>query len=221
MRNIRILLFFFTLSFLGGCATLKLAYTDNNDGKRTVMSSNISLFSAKSYNFDIAMGARVSEKDTIMAVLITCDKDSDHGIFNKGNRLMIKLEGGEIISLSNVYEKEFEEKSQVVNTTDRVNSYGYEYFYSPYDDAVYLSPYEVTTFVPRTYVRRTHNSYALYLISKKQINDICQKGVIKLRVEIEDKDIDMPYPEHAPAIFSELYTFISPIITNGIARSEF
>jgi len=78
----RIILFSLFLAIATSCSSaLKLAYNSNEDGKRTLMTSNRKLFSAQSYNFDIAMGARVSAKDTILAILVTSDKDTDHGIF--------------------------------------------------------------------------------------------------------------------------------------------
>lgn len=217
----KIILFSLVLVITSCSSALKIAYNSHEDGKRTVMTSNVKLFNSQSYKFDIAMGARVSKEDTILAVLVTSDKDSDHGIFDKGNRLLIRFEGGEMIALSNLYDKEFEENTETVHTTNKVTSYGYEYVYSPYFDAISVAPYEISTFVPSSYVRRTHYSYALYLLSKKQIEDICHKKVIKLRIEIEDKDLDMPNPENASAIFSELHAFLLPNILNDVKRSEF
>lgn len=204
----------FTVS---SCSPLRIIMNRTNKGERTILTSNLRLFSYNGGTISAALGTRIRQpKDTLLAVLITCDADSDHGIFDKDDRLLMRLTDGSQISLTNLYDKEFETETTTNTTQDRVTSYGYDYTYSPWTGGVYVYPYEVSTFIPRTYTTKTSYSYALYLIPKQDLKDIIDKGVTKLRVEIENKELDMPNPNAAKQVFANL----KACLYNGIHNRD-
>jgi len=166
------------------------------------------------------MGAKISGKDTVLAFVLTCDADSDHGIFDEGNKFMFRLSDGSEISLSNLYDKEYEKDEGTSVSQQYQTDYGYSYSYSPWTDDIYISPFEVTRLVPRINHYKTTKSYALYLVTPKQLTDIITKGVKKVRVEIEDKDIDMTDTENVAPLISQLYECLKGGLSKEL-RSEF
>lgn len=201
------------------CAPLRIVYNSaDKTGARKMLTSSVDLFDS----FSMAMGVKVSKKDTLLSVLVTSDKNSDHGIFDLNDRLMIRLGDGSEIVLKNVYDKKYkkEQETRVTEEPDIIRP-GYEYYYSPWTDAIYVTPFIARRMVPRVYNITITKSYAMYFISKKQINDIMSKGITKLRIEIEDADCDMPDPEQATAKFTDVYTFLHEAAKNGVKRSEF
>lgn len=207
---------------LAGCSPLRIVLnTKSPEGIRTVLTSNIHLFSYEFNSLDAALGARISQKDTVLAILLTSDQNSDHGIFDKDDRLLIRFADQSEMSLTNVYDREFETETTTTQTQERVSAVGYDYVYSPWADAVFIAPYEVSAFVPRTYVRRTTNSYALYFVTRQQLADITGKEIVKLRVEIENDELDMPNPSSATTVFKDLYAFLNENIRKQHERKVF
>lgn len=201
-----------------GCAPLRIVMNSaDKQGRRTLCTSDIPLFS----EFSIAMGARVAPKDTTLAILITSDKNSDHGIFDMNDRLMFRLGDDSEVILTNMYDHQYEKNTETGTTTDTYYRNTFAYAYSPWADAVFVEPVTVRTMVPRTYSYTTTKSYALYLITKQQVQDIINKGVVKLRVEIEDADCDMPNPSDARDIIAKIYPFLHEASKAGVKRSEF
>lgn len=174
--------------------------TTNKQGQRTVLTPSKHLFKT----FSVALGARIHQKDTVLAVLVTSNMDSSHGIFDKDDRLLMNLGDGSKVAIFNVYDKEYDKEKETVETTENVRSFGYAYTYSPYTDQVYVHPYEVNHFIPRTYTRTVTYSYALYLIPKDRLNAICDSGVTDLRIEVENYYYDMGNTKRVQKIFSDL-----------------
>ncbi|MCQ2185594.1 MAG: hypothetical protein MJY92_02570 [Bacteroidales bacterium] len=190
------------------CSPLHVAMNSTDKkGVRTVCTSDIDLFGS----FEIALGYKAEKTDTLMGILITCLKNSDHGVFQKDDLLRLRLTDGSEIELANLYEREFDKDVSTEYRDDIYYQNRIAYAYSPYYDAVYLTPVTVRTWVPRVYTRTTTKSFALYFVTKQQLMDIMQKGVVKCRVEIEDEDCDMPYPERFAARISELYAFLMQV----------
>lgn len=211
------------LSFiLASCSTpLKISMNRTTaEGDRYVVTSDQRLFHAAKGNMDIAMGTKISGKDTVLAFVLTCDADSDHGIFDEGNKFMFRLSDGSEISLSNLYDKEYEKDEGTSVSQQYQTDYGYSYSYSPWTDDIYISPFEVTRLVPRINHYKTTKSYALYLVTPKQLTDIITKGVKKVRVEIENKDIDMTDTENVAPLISKLYECLKGGLSKEL-RSEF
>jgi len=222
MKKICLLIPFISI-ILTSCGTpLKIVMNRTTpEGERFVVTSDQHLFHAGKGNMDLALGAKIVGKDTVLAFVITCDADSGHGIFDKGNKLMFRLSDNSEISLSNLYDKEYEEHEDTSVSQQYQTDYGYSYSYSPWTDDIYISPFEVTRLVPRINHYKTTNSYALYLVTKQQLNDIISKGVKKLRVEIEDKDLDMTDTEGVAPLISNMYACLKDGIANPVSRSKF
>lgn len=193
--------------------------TRDADGSRIVTTSDSRLFG----DVEIALGAQVkNKKDTVLAVLATYDGRSDHGVFSVGDKMVFRLSDQSVISLTNVYDKEYEKSTETFTTNDRVSSYGYAYAYDPYMMGVYVTPYEVSSFIPRVHTTTTTKSFALYLISKKDLTDIITKGIIKMRVEIENDELDLVSgTERVTAILAEQYACLKDGLRKEHKRRNF
>lgn len=201
-----------------GCSPLRIAMDSRTkEGARIVYTTDKSL----SAQMDIALGAKVDEKDTSLAIILTCNKFTDHGIFDKGDKMMFRLSDQSVIELTNIYHKEFERETSTRQTQERVNSYGLAYAYDPFTDGVYLTPYEVTSFIPRARVDVTTKSYALYFISESQIQRIIDKGVIKMRIEIEDSELDWTSTGGISELFAQMKDCLYERISKPHVRSKF
>lgn len=203
---------------LSGCGGLRIVMnTHDSDGSRTVLTSDKHLFNT----FDMALGAKIAKRDTVLGIMITSDRDADHSVFVKGDKMLFKLADESVITLENVYEKGYEKETVTGQTTVPVDNYGYAYSYSPVLDDIYVTPYSISTFVPRTFVRTTTRSYAIYLVSKKQLHDIMEKGVIKIRIEMEDSDQDMKSTSGVSQMVSDLYECLKEGIAKAPSHAEF
>lgn len=203
---------------LTACSPLRIAMNSKSpEGIRTVLTSNLHLFG----DFDVALGASIEPSDTVLGILVTCTRSSDHGLFDKGDRMKIRLSDGSVTELENIYHKEFDREVQTFNTVDRVSQYGMSYVYDPIYDAVWVSPVEVSRMVPSLHTTTVSNSYALYLISRPQLADIISKGVVNLRIEIEDDECDMKNTSGLSGQMSDMYDCLKEGIVNGVRRTKF
>ena len=201
-----------------GCSPLKIVMNSKNEqGDRIVLTSDQRMFKDVSF----ALGAKVSAKDTVLAVLVTYDGNSDHGVFDKDDRMLIRLSDQKTITLVNIYHKEFEEETVTSTSTRRVSDLGFAYSYDPYTDDIYVTPYEVSRFIPQVNTSHITKSYALYFISKTDLDAIIGTGVIKLRVELESSELDMPNTSGVADTFSRMRDCLYQCIRDGITRTEF
>lgn len=203
-------------ALFSACSSLKIAInTVDNDGKHTICTSDISLFG----HFDIAMGMQVSEKDTLMGIVVTCDKNSDHGVFQKGERLMIRFVDGSEMALTNVYDREFDKETTTQEGYESEMETRLAYAYSPWTGNIYLAPVTYHALVPYSYTSTVTKSYALYLVTRQQMHEMLTKQAIKVRVEIESADCDMPHPENFNSRITKLHEFL--LLSRMMQRSEF
>lgn len=194
-----------TLVLCSACSTLSIEMnTIENDGKHTICTSDIPLFG----NFEIAMGMQTSGKDTIMGLVVTCDKLSNHGVFAKGEQLMIRFEDGQEIKLTNIYDREYDKEVKEEKVYENRVDTRLAYTYSPWTDQIYVEPVIYNTLIPHTYVNTLTKSFALYLVSHKQMHDIITKNAVKVRIEIEDDDCDMRNPANFSPRIKKLYDFL-------------
>lgn len=200
---------------LSSCAPLRVVSNTEKNGVHEICTSDLHLFD----QFEMAMGMRIEKRDTILALLITCDKDSDHGVFDKDDRLLVRFTDGEEMSLKNIYNKEYHKETRTNYTEDTYLEDRWVYSYSPYTDSIYLTPVTFRTFVPRTYTTTLSHSYALYPITREQYRKLSGKGIAKLRIEIDSADCDMSAPENFSAVIKELHDFI--VNVSPIERKKF
>jgi len=193
----------------------------DSDGARYLLTSDQYLFRGDDGSIDIALGEKYIGKDTIMAFLITYDANSGHGVFNKGNKLMFRLGDKSEIALSNVYDKEYEEKEET-QVNDRIHTdVAWSYSYSPWTDEIYVTPYEVTRVIPQVRRYKISNSYGLYLVSKSQLNSLMTKGITKIRVETENSDMDMTDTEGVSQMIVEMYKCLQSSVLASLNRTAF
>lgn len=200
---------------LSACAPLRVISNTEKNGVHEICTSDIHLFD----RFDMAMGMRIEKRDTVLAILITCDKDSDHGVFDKNDRVLIRFADGEEMTLKNIYNKEYHQETRTNYTTDTYYDDRLVYSYNPYTDKVYLTPVTFRTFVPRKFTTTSTLSYALYPITKRQYKSLSEKEIAKVRIEIENSDCDMPSPREFGSVIKELHDFI--VTVKPYERSKF
>lgn len=205
---------------MSSCGVVSLTMNSTSpEGDRTLLTSDSHLFG----NVNVALGAKIKgQKDTVLAVLVTYDGRSNHGVFETGDKMMIRLKDDSVITLLNIYDREFEKNTETYTTEERVSRFGYAYTYDPLTMDIYVTPYEASSFVPRTHTSTVTESYALYLITKRQLQDIIGKGVVKLRVEIEDDELDMTSgTDRVAEIFAAEYDCLKEGFKNPRMRKEF
>lgn len=204
------------------CSPLKIAMNQTgSDGSRYIVTTNQHLFSAGKGSIEIALGTKISGRDTILGFIITCDANVGHGVFNQGNKLMFRLADNSEISLTNLYDKEYEESEQTSVSNDYRQQYGWAYAYDPWTDGIYVTPYEVTRVIPHVNTYKVTNSYALYLVTKPQLKDLTSKGIRKIRVEIEDSDLDTQDTEGVSEMFKQMYDCLRSAVDTQVVRTEF
>lgn len=201
---------------LAACSPLSIVLnTVDSKGVQTVCTSDISLFS----HFKIAMGYQISHQDTIMGFYVTCDKCSDHGVFEKGEKLRIRFDDGKEISLSNIYDRKFDKEVVEGETMEEKLNTDLVYSYSPWSGRLHVTPVTYSTFIPHHYTNTVTRSFALYLVNREQLHDILSKNAVKVRIEIEDADCDMPTPSNFCPRVTKLYDYL--MMATPMKRSEF
>lgn len=205
------------------CSTLRIVMnTTGSNGERTILTSDQHLFNYSEGELTAALGCRIQAKDTVLALLITSDANTGHGIFSKGDKVKVRFSDNSEISLTNIYDKEFESHTETGVTEHLKTDFGYAYSYDPYFGDIYVTPYQISRMVPQAYSRKVSKSYALYLLNRKEITSLMTSPVIKLRVEIEDADLDMPDTQGVNSLFTALMGCLKEEgIDKKFERSEF
>lgn len=207
-------------ALFSSCGVVKVAMdTRDKDGSRVVLTSDKHIFN----HIDVALGAKIkNQKDTVMAVLVTYDGKSNHGVFAVGSQMKFRLSDDSVITLSNIYDREYEKNTETYTTNELVTEYGYAYAYDPFDLDVYVAPYEASAFVPRVRTSTSTLSYGLFLITKKQLQDIIGKGAVKLRIETDSEELDLVSgAERISAVFAEQYACLKENFGDPHHRSSF
>lgn len=196
-----------------GCNPLRVVLDNVRQGNREVLTSTKKIASTRlSGNVSVALGARFNEKDTVMAVLAVSTADTDHSVFKKDGQMMFRLTDGTTVTLKNIYENEFEDKSETRVTNTPRTDFGYAYTYSPWTDGFYVVPYEINTMVTQVHNYKEKNSYALYLISKPELDGIISKGISKIRIETESEDVDSDDYQALTQLFRDMYNCLMPVV---------
>lgn len=191
--------------FASSCGIPSVVLDTTYKGSRIVLTNNINLFAFDGGTMTAALGAKISGRDTVLAVMVTYNGDTKQGIFDKEDCIRVRLANGEEFSSRNLYDKEFEHSESVQTTSTPVNDWGYAYAYSPYMDDIYLRPVTVTRWVPQVYTVKESISTGLYPITKKQLFDLMKVGVEKFRIESAIGDADMPDPSGLSETFADIY----------------
>lgn len=167
------------------CSPLKIALNKtDSEGVRTIVTSRQDLFSI----YEMALGVRISEADTIMGIIVSAESNKLNGIFNQDDHLYITLSDGSKITLRNILNSDaFEVRKET--KTDYSNP-GWTYTYGPWGRRYFIHPYTASSYFANTYEITVADSYALYLISYEDMVRIITVGVEKLSIEA-DNDTDV------------------------------
>ena len=188
---------------LMGCQTLTIAINKtNSDGVRTVATTSKHLYQ----NFDVTLCVRLAPNDTIMGVLITAEAKRLNGIFDTDDRLLMQLNDGSEIVLTNVLDRESYELRNETHTSYNYVNRGWNYAYGPWIDPLFITPYDATVCFENTYQTTVADSYALYLITYDEMMRIINLGVRRLRIEVDDDAPEMRNPGKVQGLFKEMFT---------------
>lgn len=174
------------------CSSVKIAIdTTSSEGERKVVTSQYPIIKFGDGKIALGLGLKYSKKDTVMAVVASCDATTKFGVFNRGGLMKFRFKDNSEITLSNILDKKMEVHRETQVSEHYETSYGYAYSYRPYGVRGYVHPYQVTTMVPEYSTTQKTTSYALYLIDLQQLIDITEKDIVKFRIETESDDHDL------------------------------
>lgn len=182
----RKLLFVGALALMAmACSPLKIALNKtDSEGVRTVVTSNQNLFGI----YEMALGVRISETDTIMGIIVSAESNKMHSLFEQDDHLYITLSDGSKITLRNILDSDAVEVRKETKTD--YSNHGWAYAYGPFGRRYFIHPFAASSYFANTYEVTVTDSYALYLITYDEMVRIITKGVEKLSIEA-DNDTDV------------------------------
>ncbi len=212
MKTMKKFLFVGAVTFLAmACAPLKIAMNKtDSEGVRTIVTSTQHLFG----NYDIALGIRISDADTIMGVIIEAESNKMEGIFDQDDHLYLVLNDGSKITLRNVLDKDAVEVRKETKTSYDYGNPGWSYAYGPWGRSYFIRPYAATTYFAHTYETTVSNSQALYLITYDEIVRIITKGVKKLSIEADNDTEEMFNTGGLQDLFTSLFRCLGEGVKN-------
>jgi len=190
--------------FMTSCNTLRIATDTITHGERVIVTTDQDIFNYDEATISLALGEKINGRDTLMGLLIVFDSDINKPVFNVGDKMVFTLADNKTITLTNLYDKEFESETTTSVTERPVSSFDYYYTYDPIYGGVYLTPATVTRFVPEVTVRTTRRSYALYPISKSELMSIINKGVTNIMVESDYSDMTTQSSENVSLLLADM-----------------
>jgi len=210
----KITLFLIAALALVSCGTPKIAMDTSIKGDRVLLTSDTKVARLNEGRITFALGAKLSKKDTIVALLVTCDADTGHGVFDRDDRIMFKYSDGSEVYLKNMYDREYESSQETHVSGTPVTTSGLYYAYGPWATGYWLYPGTVTAWVPQVYTTKTTNSYGLYPITKNDIKRAMGKEVVKLRIETNVGDVDIDDPKDIAALMKDLFQCLAEAAQN-------
>jgi len=193
---------------MASCNSLRIAVDTTAHGERTILTSEETLFYHEDATISAALGENINGNDTLMGILIVFDSDINRPIFNVGDKMVFIFGDNTKITLKNLYNKEFESETTTTVTDRPVTSPEFYYCYDPVFDGVYVTPATVTRFVPEVVVRNIRRSYALYPISKPELQKIIDKGVAGVMIESDYCDMKTTHTENFSQLFAEMWSLL-------------
>lgn len=194
--------------FVTSCNSLRIAVDTTAHGERMIVTSDADLFNFENATISAALGENINGRDTLMGILVVFDSDINKPIFNVGDKMVFTLCDNTSVTLTNLYDKEFESETKTTVTDRPITTTDFYYCYDPVVDGVYLAPGTVTRFVPEVNVRNIRRSYALYPISKPELQDIINKGVASIMVESDFADMKSTHTEEFSQLFAEMWALL-------------
>ena len=191
------------------CNPLKVALNKtDSEGVRTIVTSAQHFFN----DYDVALGVRVSNADTIMGIVVSASSSKLEGIFDQDDHLYFTLNDGSKVTLRNIYNKDAIEVRKETKT-DYTNP-GWSYAYGPWGRRYFISPYAASSYFSQTYETTVVDSYALYLITYDEITRIINIGVQKLSIEADSNTDEMMNPSGLQILFRDMLQCLASGVRN-------
>jgi len=208
----KICLLLAAIAMMTSCDTIRIVVnSSNNKGERQVMTSSPFLYRVDGHEVSLAMAAKMTTKDTIAALVVTCDAPVKLPLFVSGQKMKFHLNSGDSITLTNILHLEYESTVDTTEYTYYSTSYQ-RYYYSDLAicDADYVYVYdgycvgEFNSWVSGMRLKRANNSYAIYPITHSQLCKIVNTGVDDIQMDTNVKDLNMYYTGHVAELMKNL-----------------
>lgn len=209
VKTIKSIITIFAITiFMTSCDTLRIAVDSTTRGERVIVTTDEFLFNFEDATITAALGEKINGRDTLMGMLVVFDSDINEPVFKVGDKMVFTLYDNTTVTLTNLYDKEFESETTTNVNNRPVSSFDYYYCYDPVVDGVYVTPVQVTRFVPEVTVRNIRRSYALYPISKIELQNIINKGVNSVMIQSGYADMKTTHAEDFSQLFADMWSLL-------------
>lgn len=191
------------------CNPLKVALNKtDSEGVRTIVTTSQHFFN----DYDVALGVRVSNADTIMGIVVSASSSKLEGIFDQDDHLYFTLNDGSKVTLRNILDRDAIEVRKETKT-DYTNP-GWSYAYGPWGRRYFISPYAASSYFSQTYETTVVDSYALYLITYEEMARIINIGVKTLSIEADNNTEEMINPSGLQTLFKDMLQCLASGVRN-------
>lgn len=207
----KILLFSALALVAMACNPLKVALNKtDSEGVRTIVTSSQHFFN----DYDVALGVRVSNADTIMGIVVSASSSKLEGIFDQDDHLYFTLNDGSKVTLRNILDRDATEVRKETKTDYNYANPGFTYAYGPWGRRYFISPYAASSYFSQTYETTVVDSYALYLITYEEMARIINIGVKTLSIEADNNTEEMINPSGLQTLFKDMLQCLASGIRN-------
>lgn len=207
----KILLFSALALVAMACNPLKVALNKtDSEGVRTIVTSAQHFFN----DYDVALGVRVSNADTIMGIVVSASSSKLEGIFDQDDHLYFTLNDGSKVTLRNILDRDAIEIRKETKTDYNYADPGFSYAYGPWGRRYFISPYAASSYFSQTYETTVVDSYALYLITYEEMARIINIGVKTLSIEADNNTEEMINPSGLQTLFKDMLQCLASGVRN-------
>lgn len=193
------------------CNPLKVALNKtDSEGVRTIVTSAQHFFN----DYDVALGVRVSNADTIMGIVVSTSSNKLEGIFDQDDHLYFTLNDGSKVTLRNILDRDAIEVRKETKTDYNYANPGFSYAYGPWGRRYFISPYMASSYFSQTYETTVVDSYALYLITYEEMARIINIGVKTLSIEADNNTEEMINPSGLQTLFKDMLQCLASGVRN-------
>lgn len=193
------------------CNPLKVALNKtDSEGVRTIVTSAQHFFN----DYDVALGVRVSNADTIMGIVVSTSSNKLEGIFDQDDHLYFTLNDGSKVTLRNILDRDAIEVRKETKTDYNYANPGFSYAYGPWGRRYFISPYAASSYFSQTYETTVVDSYALYLITYEEMARIINIGVKTLSIEADNNTEEMMSTSGLQTLFRDMLQCLASGVRN-------
>lgn len=193
------------------CNPLKVALNKtDSEGVRTIVTSAQHFFN----DYDVALGVRVSNADTIMGIVVSTSSNKLEGIFDQDDHLYFTLNDGSKVTLRNILDRDAIEVRKETKTDYNYADPRFSYAYGPWGRRYFISPYAASSYFSQTYETTVVDSYALYLITYEEMARIINIGVKTLSIEADNNTEEMMSTSGLQTLFKDMLQCLASGVRN-------